>query len=279
MFGFKKRRRARLRAEPFPLPWLLTIERDVPYYGRLSEADRIELQGHIQVFLAEKTFEGCGGLEMADDIRVIVAAQACVLLLHRDTDYFSKLDTVLVYPHAFLVERTERGPGRWVIKSEELRVGESWHQGVIILAWDDVEHSVINHSGGARAAGPHDGHNVVFHEFAHQLDRENGDTDGYPVLEDRALERAWPKVMQREFKRLEHDLECGRRTVIDPYGAENPAEFFAVVTECFFEIPARLKQHHPELYDIFSHYYQQDPASFGNDTETWFKNVYTDPVL
>jgi len=267
VFGFKKRRRARLRAEPFPLPWLLTIERDVPYYGRLPEADRAELQGHIQVFLAEKVFEGCGGLDMADDIRVIVAAQACVLLLHRDTDYFSRLDTVLVYPHAFFGERIDRGPGHWEIKSEELRAGESWHQGVIILAWDSVEHSAVN---------PHDGHNVVFHEFAHQLDRENGDADGYPPLEDRALARAWPHIMQREYSRLEKDLDRGRRTVIDPYGAESPAEFFSVVTECFFEIPSRLKRHHPELYDIFSKYYRQDPASFGKNSETWSQNVYTE---
>jgi Mlc titration factor MtfA (ptsG expression regulator) len=251
MLRSKPQRRARLRSQPFPEDWLHILDSTVPYYRFLPPEDQTELQGHVRVLLAEKNFEGCGGLELTDEIRVTIAAYACVLLLHRETDYFSRLVTILVYPHAFVAEVTKRGPGKWTIKGEETRVGESWKYGVVILAWDDVKFSIAN---------PDDGHNVIFHEFAHQLDAENGAPDGFPLVEDAEVADEWSEVFTEAYDLFRHDLELHCDTLIDPYGAENPSEFFAVVTETFFELPHDLQNEHPKLYDALKHYFRQDPA-------------------
>jgi len=252
MFGFKKRRRRRLRSRPFPEEWLGILTRRFPFYDRLPPQDQEELRGHMQVFVAEKSFEGCGGLEMTDEIRVITAAHGCLLLLHRDTDYYPRLDAILVYPRAFVAETTIDDLGSVAVRGEEVRAGEAWQRGVVILAWDGVLRGAFS----AR-----DGYNVALHEFAHQLDLEGGPADGFPAIADRALRAAWPDVFQREYDQLQRDLDRRRRTLIDPYAAESPAEFFAVVTECFFEIPARLRRRHPELYDALQRFYCQDPAA------------------
>ncbi|MHC5542275.1 M90 family metallopeptidase, partial [Singulisphaera rosea] len=164
MFGFfKRRRRERLRATPFPTAWVEIIEKNVPLYQRLGEADRRELQGHIQVFLGEKQFEGCGGLELTDEVRVTIAAQACLLLLHRETDDYRRLITILVYPSAYEAKGVEPIGGGFVIEGIQGRLGEAWQDGVVVLSWDDVRRG---------AADARDGQNVVLHEFAHQLDQE-----------------------------------------------------------------------------------------------------------
>lgn len=251
MFGFfKKRRRERLRAAPFPAEWREIIERNVPLYGRLDEADREELLGHIQVFLAEKHFEGCGGLELTDEIRLTIAAQACLLLLHRETDDYRRLVTILVYPSAYVAKGIESLGGGFVLEGMQGRLGEAWTDGVVVLSWDDVR-------GGA--ADIRDGHNVVLHEFAHQLDQEDGAADGAPILARRSLYVAWARVLGTEYEQLRQDKTRHRKTVLDKYGATNPAEFFAVATECFFEKPAQLKKKHPELYQELTEYYRQDP--------------------
>ncbi len=256
MFGlFRKRRRERLRAAPFPAEWLEILERDVPYYARLDEADRAELRGHIQVFLAEKHFEGCGGLTLTDEIRVMIAAQACLLLLHRDTDYYRRLITILVYPSAYIARAIEPIGGGVVLEGEVCRLGEAWKDGVVVLSWDDVR---------CGAADIHDGHNVVLHEFAHQLDVEDGSADGAPILEHRSRYVAWARVLGAEYEQLRRDAQRGRTSVLDDYGATNPAEFFAVATECFFEKPIPMKQKHPELYEQLKGYYRQDPVEFGS---------------
>ncbi len=249
----KKKRRDRLRQQPFPDAWKAILERNVPYYRHLPPEDRDELHGHIHVLLAEKNFEGCGGLRMTDEIRLTIAAQAAVLLLHRDTDYYPGLFSILVYPSAFWAENVvEEGPGGLILEAEdEVRAGESWQHGAVVLAWDDVKE-------GARDT--EDGFNVVYHEFAHQLDQENAHVDGAPDLPERRLHAEWARVMDREYTRLLDDIEADRYTLIDEYGATDPAEFFAVVTECFFEIPVRLRRHHPELYDLLKAFYRQDPA-------------------
>lgn len=253
MFGFTKRRRDKLRAQPVPPEWLTTLRAEVPYFNRLTAADQAELLGHVHVFLAEKSFEGCGGFEMTDEMRLMIAAQACVLLLHRDTEYFSALQSVLVYPHAFVVDTIQQRSGKLVLRGEEVRMGEAWVCGVVILSWDGVLRGVDN---------DHDGHNVVFHEFAHQLDMENGDADGFPYVQDREFQERWTEVLSEEYAQLVRDTDVSRPTIIDYYGAKNPAEFFAVTTECFFEIPHRLRKYHPELYEVFSAYYAQDPATY-----------------
>ena len=239
-------------AQPFPADWVGIIERNVPFYGHLSPADQCELLGHIQVFLAEKRFEGCGGLVITDEIRVTIAAYACVLLLHRDTDYYPLLVTILVYPHTFVVSGYEAGPGGQVIEAPRTLAGESWRHGNVVLAWDEVHHNAFD---------LHDGHNVVFHEFAHQLDEEDGSANGAPILPRRAMYSAWARILGKDYAELVHDAEEGRSSFLDQYGATNPAEFFAVATEAFFETPDKLQAHHPQLYEELKLFYQQDPAA------------------
>lgn len=253
MFGFKRRRRQRLAARPFPQEWLEIVERNVPRYRRLPPADQRELQGHIQVFLDEKRFEGCGGVTITDEIRVTIAASACLLLLHRATDYYPLLVTILVYPHTFEVTRYLAGPGGLPVEMSQSLAGESWRHGNVVLAWDAVAHSAFD---------LHDGHNVVLHEFAHQLDEEDGSANGAPLLQ-RAQYTAWARILGREYAELAREAEEGLPSLLDTYGATHPAEFFAVATEFFFESAAQLKERHPELYEELRAYYQQDPAGVG----------------
>jgi MtfA peptidase len=254
MFNFfKQRRRDRVRSQPFSPAWLTTIQTNVPIFNCLPQADQRELQGHIQVFLAEKFFEGCGGLELTDEIKVTVAAQACLLLLHRDSDYYPRLITILVYPHAYVAKTIEPIGGGVALEGETARLGEAWKDGVVVLSWDDVRQG---------ASDLHDGHNVVLHEFAHQLDQEDGSADGAPILEHHSQYVTWARVLSDEYDQLRRDTEQGRTDVLDEYGATNPAEFFAVVTECFFEKPNQLRRKHPQLYEELKAYYRQDPASF-----------------
>jgi MtfA peptidase len=254
MFNFfKQRRRDRIRSQPFSPAWLTTIQKNVPIFTGLPQADQRELQGHIQVFLAEKCFEGCGGLEMTDEIKVTIAAQACVLLLHRESDYYRRLISILVYPHAYVAKSIEPIGGGVALEGETARLGEAWKDGVVVLSWDDVRQG---------ASDLHDGHNVVLHEFAHQLDQEDGSADGAPILERRSQYVTWARVLSAEYDQLRRNTEQGRTDVLDEYGATNPAEFFAVATECFFEKPVQLRRKHPQLYEELKGYYRQDPASF-----------------
>ncbi len=250
---FKNRRRKRIRAQPFPSSWLDIIKRNVPIYQDLPGADQEELQGHVQVFLGEKYFEGCGGLVLTDEIKVSIAAYACLLLLHRETDYYPRVLTILVYPHAYVAKSVEPIGGGVVLESESARLGEAWKDGVVVLSWDDVRR---DHSG------LHEGHNVVVHEFAHQLDWQDGLADGAPILDDGGQQATWARVLGDEYERLRRDAELGRPHLLDEYGATNPAEFFAVATECFFEQPVQLRRRHRRLYEELKAYYRQDPASF-----------------
>ncbi len=252
VFGRKRRRREKVRKRPFPDAWSKIIASNVPYFSHLAEAERTELLGHIQVFLDEKRFEGCGGLAMTDEIRVTVAAQACLLLLGRDTDYYPKLKAVLVYPHEFVVQTHHRLGGGAREEGIETRRGESWARGEVVLAWDEVCRG---------AADIYDGLNLVLHEFAHQLDDESVHGDGAPALPRRSMYVAWARVLGEEYEHLILDIEHHRKTVLRAYGAKNPAEFFAVATEAFFEKPAALKARHKELYEQLMTFYRQDPAS------------------
>ncbi len=249
---FKSGRRKEIRERPFSSAWLSSVTANVPYYAHLSEADQTELLGHVQIFLDEKGFEGCGGLTITDEIRVTIAAQACILLLHRETDYYPELASILVYPSTYLVHRTERAPGGVELEGDEARLGESWTRGVVVLAWDDVLRGAANVS---------DGHNVVLHEFAHQLDQEDGDANGSPELPRSSMYGTWARVLGADYDELVAEVHRLHQTDIDPYGATDPAEFFAVVTEAFFERPKQLRRHHPALYDQLQLFYQQDPVS------------------
>jgi len=250
MFGFKRARRTRIRKQPLPQSWRSILERRVAYFRLLSVEEQAQLVGHVGIFLAEKRFEGCGGLEITDEIRLTISAMACVLLLGRDTDYFPLMRTVLVYPHHFLADATHELEGGIVFEGRDDREGESWYRGPVILSWEDVE---------LDAANPDDGYNVVFHEFAHQLDAESGANDGAPVLPDRSMAAEWAHVMGREYKRLIGNVESGRPHLIDDYAASDPAEFFAVVTELFLEQPVEMASDHPQLYGLMQRFYHQDP--------------------
>ncbi len=254
----QRRRREEIRRRPFPAAWRAIVDRNVPYVALLPPADRTELEGHIQVFLAEKHFEGCGGLEMTDEIRVTIAAQACILLLHRATDYFAKLVSILVYPSAYVASGERHLEGGLVSEERDVRLGESWVSGVVVLVWDSVR---------TGAADIHDGQNVVLHEFAHQLDQETGEADGTPILPPHSSYLAWARVLGHDFDQLVQDSEQQHRTLIDEYGATNPAEFFAVVTETFFEKPVQLRAQYPELYEQLREFYRQAPAALAESRE------------
>jgi hypothetical protein len=252
MFLFKKWRRKRIAGGLFPPEWLGIIEKDVLFYRKLSPLDKEELKRHILIFLAEKSFVGCGGLEITDEIRVTIAAQACVLLLHRETDYYPGLRSVLVYPAAYLAKETRYLAGGIVEEGFDVRLGESWHHGSVVLSWDDVRRG---------ATDIHDGQNVVFHEFAHQLDSSSGKGDSSAVLQHRSAFIAWARVLHKNYLKLQQDLSGNRPTLLGSYAGQNPAEFFAVATEHFFERPKDLQKTYPDLYRELKNFYHQDPAS------------------
>jgi Mlc titration factor MtfA (ptsG expression regulator) len=251
MFRLKSWRRRRLGNREFPKEWLEILGKNVGYYRRLPESDKKELQRHILIFIGEKRFEGCGGLKITDEIKVTIAAQACILLLHRQTDYYPGMYSVLVYPQAYMARQVKYLPGGTMVEEMDVRLGESWRRGSVVLSWDDVKKG---------AADVHDGHNVVFHEFAHQLDISGGRGDNSEVVRDRSKYIAWARVLGRDYERLRTDVSRNKRTLLDRYGATNPAEFFAVATESFFERPRELRKLHPELYDELKDFYHQDPA-------------------
>jgi Mlc titration factor MtfA (ptsG expression regulator) len=247
-----RRRRERLAGRPFPPAWRRLLRRHVPLVSRLPARQQLKLKGLMQVFLAEKPILGCGGLKVTDEVRVTIAALACLPLLGAARGIYPELRQVLVYPGAFVVERpvTEGG-----VQSDQRRVlaGESWSQGQVLLAWDEVKRG---------AATPGDGHNVVIHEFAHQLDQANGAANGAPALPTAEAYRRWSTVMQNEFDALRGRLARGEPGLIDAYGATDPAEFFAVISELFFERPIELAVGHPALYAELSGYYRLDPAGW-----------------
>jgi Mlc titration factor MtfA (ptsG expression regulator) len=214
---------------------------------------RDQLQRLVKQFLHQKTFVGCAGLEVTEEMRVTIAAQACLLLLNRPTRVYPGLHAVLVYPGAFLVPRRQQDEAGVVTETRQDLLGESWGDGRVVLSWEHVR----------RAGLPAEGtHNVVLHEFAHQLDSESGSNNGAPFLGSPERYRSWSETLSRDFALLRRDAYWGQRDVLDPYGATNPAEFFAVATESFFEQPHELAARHPELYAEFEAYYRVDPRDW-----------------
>lgn len=246
-------RRARVRRQPFPRAWREILRRRMPGFVRLPADVQLQLKKHAQVLLAEKPFIGCAGLVVSDEMRVLIATQAALLLLNRRAGYFSALRQVLVYPGAFVVDRTAIDPAGLARDERRVLSGESWQQGQVILSWDDVL---------AGAADPADGHNVVIHEFAHQLDQESGPANGAPFLGRRDAYARWSATLGAAYAQLRAQLARGEPTLIDPYGASDAGEFFAVVSELFFERPAALAERHPELYAELSTYYRCHPLAW-----------------
>ncbi|GGM85211.1 M90 family metallopeptidase [Shewanella xiamenensis] len=249
----KNLRRKQVMASPFPKTWRAILKRRLPFFHALPADLQLQLKRHIQVFLDEKHFVGCDGLLITDEIRVTIAAQACLLLLNRKTDFYPKLRQILVYPDAFIVDSQRQDPSGLIREQRNVLAGESWEQGQVILSWKNTLEG---------AANPHDGNNVVIHEFAHQLDQEDGHANGAPILARGQDYLSWSSVFNQAFNELVEDTAIGKPALFNGYGATNPAEFFAVATEVFFEKPAELNQEHPALYRELSHFYQVDPLNW-----------------
>lgn len=249
----RNRRRAELSEKEFPKAWVAILERNVVLYRHMPKKYRDQLHDYILIFLDEKEFEGAGGFEITDEVRVTVAGQACMLMLNRPATHFPKLCSVVMYPSTFGAAEGQRLPSGEISERPVMRLGESWTQGTVVLAWDSVLQgsTLIN-----------DGQNVVIHEFAHQLDQEDGVADGAPILETNASYGPWSEVLSGEFEELQEDAQKHVRHVMNYYGATNPAEFFAVATETFFEKPQHLQRKHPELYQELRKYYKLDPVAW-----------------
>lgn len=233
--------------------WIALLEKNVPLVARLPEELRLLLHERIGHFVATIRFEGCGGLDLTEDMILTVAAQACLLVVHREGKPYPKLKVVYLYPTTFSSVQKRIDAIGIVTEDEIHRLGESWDSGTVVLAWDSV-------AQGARNV--FDAHNVTLHEFAHQLDHEDGPTDGAPGLPSNAAYRSWARVFQENYTDFLHRTEGGMKTVIDSYGATNPAEFFAVATETFFEKPRQLYRKRPELYEEMMNYYGLDPREW-----------------
>ncbi len=242
---YKRRTKTeRVQVRCFPDEWLPFIEANVPLYKKMPLDLRADYQEKVWRFLEHKKFVACGGLDhVTEEMKVTIAANACMLLLNRDLQYcFPKVYSILVYPTAYF--------SRWQ-DEEELMLGETWPGGSVVLAWDAARKT-------SRAL--RDGKNLILHEFTHQLDLEAGcDANGCPAL-DGFQHQIWAGVLEKEFHTFQHRLAKGRPTAIDAYGAESPSEFFAVATETFFERPARLLKDHPALYDQLRIFYRVDPV-------------------
>lgn len=255
MFNWlRDNRRTEARNRPFPPEWEAFVRTNVVHYCVLDDAERLELRALMQVFLEEKQWEGCGGLDLTDEIRVTIAAQACLLLLGLPHDYYRNVESILVYPSTVVIPERHSGVFERIEAPVETSVpilGQAFALGPVILVWDAVLH-------GARH--PELGHNVVYHEFAHKLDMLDGTADGTPPLFNNDQLAEWVTVCSSEFLRLRLLAEKGHKTFLDAYGAKNEAEFFAVATEEFFDRPLALQEHSPDLYRVLNTYYRQDPA-------------------
>lgn len=224
-----------------PLDRKNPVDDRLPQVARLSTGQRTKLHYCVERFVSTKRFVGCAGLEVTDEMKALIAGYACLMILRPAAPVFPRLKQVLIYPGPFLVPVTEPDEFGLVPDEPQERIGESWQGERVILSWPDVE-----------AALDGDEVNVVVHEFAHQLDDDGGGGSGAPALNDYTQ---WSEVMSDEFARLQRHR---RPRVLDPYGAENPAEFFGVATEAFFQRGRELALHHPRLYALLRDFYGFD---------------------
>lgn len=246
--------RAEVIAESFPEEFRQLVLRRVPCASLLDADELAKLEALARIFISEKSFEAAGGLTLTDEMRVVIAARACLLVLHRtelDSPLYAELSSIVIYPSTYR-SRVERRDGYLMVEHDQARLGESWTRGTVVLSWDAVL---------AGSASPSDGHDVVVHEFAHQLDAEDGEMDGTPELDGFERYAAWSKVASAEYGALYDAVEQHRKTSIDAYGATNAPEFFAVVVEQFFEKPVALARRHPELYRELAAFFHFDPAA------------------
>ncbi|WP_283425083.1 zinc-dependent peptidase [Shimia sagamensis] len=246
-----RQRLHRLLSQPMSADHRAIVEEQVPITAKLPMDLRTKLEGKINRFLDQVEFDGCNRLEITEEMKVSIAAQACLLVVNTEI-WYDHLTTILVYPGAFKSRQTQHN-GYVVIEREIVRTGESWSRGPVILSWSHSQQGAANDT---------DGHNVVFHEFAHQIDDLSGRTDGVPNLGPNQKYSDWVQVFETAFKKHVQLVQKGRKTVIDHYGAEGYEEFFAVSVEVFFERPASLKREEPSVYEQLSLLFQLDPSSW-----------------
>ncbi len=250
LFFFRSWRRRRQLEQPFPRHWLDILETTVPLYRQLPPALKQQLQQHVQLFLAEKNFYGCDGFEVDDRVRISIAGHACLLILNRSFSTWDEVRSILVYPDVYRVQAPERN-GMIVSTREQVRAGEASSRGQVVLAWSECEDGAMH---------PHGEHNVILHEFAHQLDYLDGMADGAPPLSTEQA-RQWQDTMSRAYGELRDALRHHHKSWLDPYGATQPAEFFAVLTEAFYQQPGHLQEHQPAVYDVLRRFYRFDPLN------------------
>ncbi|WP_426663538.1 zinc-dependent peptidase [Rhodanobacter aciditrophus] len=233
---------------PIPEPlWQAALRRCAPAQ-RLGASDQATLRVLATLFLEQKSLEPVQGLELGDADRVLLAAHACIPILKLGLDWYDGWHSIIVYPDAFVPHRTQTDEAGVVHQTRTAMAGEAWGRGPVILSWADV-------LGADRKPG----HNVVIHEMAHKLDMLNGDANGFPPLHRRMDRRAWSAAFSGAWDRLRDERSKGLALPIDPYALESPAEFFAVASEQFFETPAALQQHLPEVYRQLERFYRQHP--------------------
>jgi len=248
----RNRRRKRVLQNEFPREWVPWLEDRLPHYDALSSRDQKALKSLVQIFLFEKEWEGCQGVEITDEIKVTISAQACLLLLGLEHNYFYNVRNVLVFPQHYIPRHQSMDGSGVVHESDQAVLGHASYDGPVALSW------ISSREGGLNA---HDGRNVVLHEFAHKLDFMDGFANGVPVLKKRANYKRWFEVMQREYDVLVARSAKRKATLLDDYGATNSGEFFAVSVECFFEKPEAMRRRHSALYDLLTEYFGQDPAA------------------
>ena len=234
---------------PYPL-WHESLL-SAPVLAHLEQSDLHRLRKLTSLFLHEKVITGAGGLAVDSSMRVYIAAQACLLILNLDLDYYQGWKEIIVYPDSFVIKREEYDDSGIVHEARRALSGEAWGRGPVILSWSDIRPKAHPH-------GPSS--NVILHEFAHKLDMLNGAANGMPPLHSKMLREHWTASLSQAYEKLYHQLERHHHTAIDPYAAENPAEFFAVLTEVFFEQPSLLLRLYPDVYRQLSLFYRQDPA-------------------
>ena len=236
------------RDKPTTIPedlWQATVA-GLPFLANLAADEKAELRALAEGLLAEKEFTTGGGLELTDTMCVSIAAQGCLPILKLGLEAYRGWVGIIVYPDEFVIPRSIQDEFGVVHEYDEPASGEAWAGGPLIVSWRD-----------AQMAG--DGYNVVIHEFAHKLDMLNGEADGMPALHSGLRRDDWERVLLAAYEDFCQRVDDGEDTWIDPYAAEHPAEFFAVLSESFFEMPDIVAGEYPELYELMRRYYRQDP--------------------
>ena len=229
--------------------WRAAIER-YPFTRALSQPELERLRQLTILFLHEKAIQGAGGMSVREDVRIAIAVQACMLILNLDLDYYRGWIEIIVYPDEFVAKYEYVDEAGVAHKVEEPMTGESWQHGPVILSWADAQQA------GCGAA-----YNVVMHEFAHKLDMLNGEANGFPPLHSNMDRARWSHALSAAFDDFCRRVETGREIEIDDYASESPAEFFAVMSEAFFETPLTVRDRYPQVYTQFVQFYRQDPAA------------------